>query len=166
MIAAVRGEVARLDGSIPVYGARTMPDVVANSPGVAARRLLAAAFTAFALLAVVLSATGLFGAIAHDVAFRRVELAIRMALGASPVAMLRSTLGQGVVMVAIGLGIGAMASLWVVRALSTVVIVSPQNNIASIGLAAFVLIATGLGAVLPAALRAARTDPQTVLRGG
>jgi ABC-type antimicrobial peptide transport system permease subunit len=161
----VRGEVARLDGSIPVYGTHAMPDVVATSPGVAARRLLAAAFTAFALLAVALSATGLFGAVAHDVALRRVELAIRMALGASPVTILRSTLGQGVIMVAIGLGVGAVLSLWIVRALSTVVIVSPSNDLASAGLAAFVLLTTGLGAVLPAALRAARTDPQTVLRG-
>ena len=54
MIAAVREEVARLDRDLPVYGMRSMRDVVARSPGVPARRVLTATFMGFALLAVVL----------------------------------------------------------------------------------------------------------------
>ena len=68
VIAAVREEVARLDGNLPVYGVRSMQDVVAASPGVPARRVLTATFMGFALLAVVLGAIGLFGVVAHDVA--------------------------------------------------------------------------------------------------
>src|SRR6267142_4058725 len=60
VIATVREEVARLDRDMPVYAARPMPDIVAASPGVPVRRVLTAAFTGFAALAVVLGALGLF----------------------------------------------------------------------------------------------------------
>src|SRR5205814_9869943 len=99
VIAVVRGEVARLDRDLPVYGRRSMRDVVAASPGVPARRVLTATFMGFALLAVVLGGIGLFGVAAHDVACRRAELALRIALGADPVRILSATLGQGALMV-------------------------------------------------------------------
>ena len=54
VVAAVREEVARLDRDLPVYRVRSMPDVVAASPGVPARRVLTATFMGFALLAIVL----------------------------------------------------------------------------------------------------------------
>ena len=65
------------------------------SPGVPARRVLTAAFVGFALLAVVLGGIGLFGVLAHDVARRRAEFALRIALGADPMRILRATVGQG-----------------------------------------------------------------------
>ena len=52
-------------------------------------------FTGFALIALVLGGIGLFGVVAHDVASRRPELALRMALGADPIRILRATLGLG-----------------------------------------------------------------------
>src|SRR5206468_3876262 len=65
--AVVREEVARLDGNIPVYSTRSMEQIVWSSPGVPTRRVVTAAFTAFAALALVLGALGLFGVAAHDV---------------------------------------------------------------------------------------------------
>ncbi len=163
--AVVREEVARLDSSLPVYRVRSMTEVVAGSPGLPARRLLTAAFTAFGLLAVVLSAIGLFGVAAHDVACRRTELTLRMALGAHPMRIVRATLGQGVAMVGIGLALGSVLSIWAVDALSGVIFMSAQADFFSIGVAGLVLTATGVGAVLPAALRASRTDPRMVMHG-
>jgi hypothetical protein len=95
VIRGVREEVARLDGNIPVYRVRSMQEVLAASPGVPARRVLTATFTGFALLALVLGAIGLFGVVAHDVAARRAEIALRIALGADPMRILQATLGQG-----------------------------------------------------------------------
>jgi putative ABC transport system permease protein len=164
VIAAVREQVARLDGNLPVYRVRSMADVVAGSPGVPARRLLTAAFTAFAVLAVVLSTIGLFSVAAHDVACRRAELALRIALGAGPKRILRATLGQGVLMVGAGLVIGGVLSIGAARGLSGVVFGTGRSDIVSIGVAAVLLMVTGAGAVLPAALRAARTDPLMALR--
>jgi putative ABC transport system permease protein len=159
VVAAAREEVARLDGSLPVYGVRPLRELVAASPGVPARRLLTAAFTGFALLAVVLSAIGLFGVTAHDVACRRTELALRMALGADPIGILWSTLRQGALMVGTGVAAGSLLSIWAARGLRGVVLATETTDVLSLAAAAAVLVATGAAAVLPAALRAARTDP-------
>ncbi len=164
VIAAVREEVARLDRDLPVYRTRSMRDVVAASPGVPARRVLTATFMGFALLAVVLGGIGLFGVVAHDVASRRAELALRIALGADPMRILSATLGQGALMVGSGLAVGGLLSIWAARALSSVVVATDHLDVLSVGVAAAVLMVVGAGAVLPAARRAARTDPLIALR--
>ena len=163
-IAAVREEVGRLDRNLPVYGTRPMLAVVAASPGVPARRVLTATFLGFALLAVVLGAIGLFGVVAHDVACRRTELALRIALGADASRLLRATLGQGAWMVGSGLMAGGLLSFWAARALGNVLVTADHWDALSIGGAALVLIIAGTPAVLPAAVRAARTDPLVALR--
>jgi predicted permease len=164
VVAIVREEVARLDADLPVYGVQSMDRVVAASPGVPARRVLAATFAGFALLAVVLGAIGLFGAVAHDVASRRAELALRMALGADARRILMATLGQGGGMLAVGLAAGGVLSLWAARALRGTVSSIGALDVVAIASAAALLLIVGLVAVLPAARRAARTDPLIALR--
>ena len=164
VIAAVREAVAQLDRDLPVYATRSMRDVVAASPGVPARRVLTAAFMGFAVLAVVLGGRGLFGLAAHDVACRRRELALRIALGANPRNILTSTLAHGASTLGAGLVVGGVLSIWAARALGTVLLATDHLDALSIGVAVAVLVVAGAGAVLPAALRAARTDPLTALR--
>jgi cell division protein FtsX len=164
VVAAVREEVARLDGSLPVYGVQSMQDVVARSPGVPARRVLTATFMGFALLALVLGAIGLFGIAAHDVAARRTELAIRIALGADPMRILQATLGQGAVMVGSGLAVGGLLSVWAARALSGAGFATDRFDAVSLGVPASILVLAGALAILPAARRAAGTDPLIALR--
>ena len=161
----VREEVAKLDPNLPVYATRSLQDVVAASPGLPARRMLTGTFMGFALLAVVLSAIGLFGVVAHDVAARRTELAVRIALGAAPSRILATTLRQGVLIVAAGLALGGVLSLWAARALSAVVFETAYFDVVTVGAPALLLIGAGLAAVLPAARRAARTEPIAALRG-
>lgn len=165
VIAIVRDEVARLDSNLPVYRVRPMTEVVAASPGLPARRLLTSTFTGLALLAVVLSAIGLFGVAAHDVACRRTELTLRVALGAEPTRILTATIGRGVATVAIGLALGSVLSIWAVNALGGSIFTVGSADVFSLIVAATVLLATGIAAVLPAALRASRTDPRMVLYG-
>jgi putative ABC transport system permease protein len=164
VITIVREEVARIDRDLPVYGITSMERVVAASPGVPARRVLTATFTGFALLAVVLGAIGLFGVVAHDVASRRAELALRIALGAEPKRILAATLRHGAVMIAGGLAAGGVLSLWVARALRSFVLPIGGLDLVGIVAAAALLVLVGLGAVLPAARRAARTDPVIALK--
>ena len=163
-IATVREEVARLDPNLPVYTVRTMEDIVAASPGVPARRVLTAAFTGFAALAVVLGALGLFGVAAHDVTSRRAELALRIALGADPARILAATLGQGAVMIGAGLLAGGMLSVWASRALGSLILATSPLDLLSVSAPAVILIAAGACAILPVAFRAARTDPLISLR--
>ncbi|HEY7186633.1 MAG TPA: ABC transporter permease [Vicinamibacterales bacterium] len=162
--AVVRSAVAQLDANLPVYGVRPMTTVVNVSPGVPQRRLLATVFMAFAVLAVCLSAIGLFGVAAHEVASRRFELAVRAAFGANPRHLLGATLGRGAVMVASGLAAGGVLSIWAARALGDTISTVGRADALSILLAATVLIVAGASAVLPAAIRAARTDPLMAIR--
>jgi putative ABC transport system permease protein len=164
VVAAVREEVARLDRDVPVHGVRSMQTVVAASPGVPARRVLTATFMGFALLAIVLAGIGLFGVVAHDVASRRAELALRLALGADPMRILMRTLGQGAWMVGTGLVVGGILSIWAARALDSMVFATGRFDPFNVALAAAVLMVVGAVAVLPAARRAARTDPLSALR--
>jgi predicted permease len=164
VLTAVREEVARLDRDLPVYSRRSMQEVVAASPGVPARRVLTATFMGFALLAVVLGAIGLYGVVAHDVACRRVELGVRMALGADPMRILNATFAQGASMVGSGLVVGGLLSIWAARALSSVGFATDRVDALSVGVPAAMLVVAGVLAVLPAARRAARTDPLIALR--
>jgi putative ABC transport system permease protein len=163
-LAVAREEAGQLDGDLPVYGPRSMAAVVAMSPGVPARRVLTAAFLGFALLAVALGAIGLFGLIAHDVASRRAELALRMALGAHPTHLMNATLGQSAIIVGVGVLAGSVLSYWASRILSSVV-PNTSIDVVSVTAAAAILLVAGTAAVLPVARRASRTDPLIVLRG-
>ena len=165
VVAAVTEEVARLDGDVPVHGVRRMEDVAAASPGVPARRVVTATFMGFALLAIVLCAIGLFGVVAHDVVSRRAELALRIALGANPMRILTRTLAQAAKMVAAGLVVGTVLSIWATRAFDSMAFATGRFDPLNVAGAAAVLIVVAAVAVLPAARRAARTDPLGALRG-
>jgi ABC-type antimicrobial peptide transport system permease subunit len=141
-----------------------MRALIAASPGLTARRVLTATFTGFALLAVVLGSVGLFGIVAHDIARRRVDLALRIALGADAARIAADTLAQGAATIATGLAMGGVLSIWAVRAVSGVVFVADYPDALSIGGAIALLVVTGIAAVLPVALRAARTDPLIAFR--
>jgi putative ABC transport system permease protein len=131
---------------------------------VPARRVLTATFLGFALLAIVLGGIGVFGVVAHDVAGRRAELALRLALGADPRRILMRTLAQGAWMVGAGLMVGGVLSIWAVRALGSVVFGTGRFDPVNVAVAAAVLMVVGALAVLPVARRAARTDPLGALR--
>ena len=163
-IAVAREHVARLDGDLPVYGSALLTGMVARSPGVPARRVLTSALFGFALLAVMLGAIGLFGIVSHDVASRRAELALRIALGANPARIVSATLRQGVALIGSALVIGTVLSLWTSRALDSLVAASGGIDLVSAGAASAVLMLVGVCAVLPAARRAARTDPLIAMR--
>jgi ABC-type antimicrobial peptide transport system permease subunit len=112
-----------------------------------------------------LSAIGLFGVATHDVASRRVELAVRVAFGANPRRLLGATLTRGAVMVGSGLAAGGVLSIWAARALGEIIATSGWADALSVVVAAAVLITACASAIFPAALRAARTDPLIAIRG-
>jgi ABC-type antimicrobial peptide transport system permease subunit len=96
---------------------------------------------------------------------RRTELALRIALGANPMRILGTTIGQSASMVGSALVVGCVLSFWASRALGAVIRTSGGLDLLSAGAAAVVLVVVGLCAMLPAARRAALTDPLAVLRG-
>lgn len=165
VVAVVRDVVARLDPDLPAYRIQSLREIVDGSPGMPSRRLLTATFVGFAALAVALGAIGLFGLVAHDVARRRGELALRIALGATGPRILRATLRPGGLIVGGGLIAGGVISMWTARVLSGTGFAPARIDWLSIAGPAALLAVIALVATLPAARRATRIDPLTALRG-
>jgi ABC-type antimicrobial peptide transport system permease subunit len=129
-------------------------------------RLIAMLSGFFGVLALLLAALGLYGVTAYSVIRRRAELGIRMALGASPRAVVKMVLTRVGVLVLAGIVIGGLASWWASRFVETLLYGLPPTDKATIA-GAMLLLATvaAVSGWLPAR-RAASIDPMEVLREG
>jgi putative ABC transport system permease protein len=141
---------------------RTLESLV--SPNLRPWRLGATLFAAFGALGLVVAAVGLYSALAYDVAQRRHDLGVRLALSARGADVVRLVLRRGVAIavggVALGLGLALLAGRYVAELLFGV---SPRDPLTLGGVAA-VLLAAALAASLVPAWRAARVDPARTLR--
>lgn len=160
--AAVRGGVRDVDPAQPVTDVRRYADVVAATA--ATRRFVAAALASFAALALSLAAVGLYGALSVTVAQRRLEIGIRLALGARAGTIRRMVFVSGLRPVALGLVAGLAAALLVVRAMSSLLFNVRPADPATFVAAAAMLVATGLVACAAPAWRASRLDAARALR--
>ena len=147
---------------LPVTRVRTMEQVVRD--GNTMRRFFTTLMITFSTVAVVLAMVGLYGLIAYSVAQRRVEIGVRMSLGADRARVLRMILRQGLALVGIGLAVGLMASLALSNVLAAQLYgVAPRDPLV-LGAVAVVLLATGALASAVPALRATRVAPVEALR--
>jgi putative ABC transport system permease protein len=164
MTEVVRATVRALDPDLPIANVRSMEEVVSGA--LLPQRLATVLVGAFAALALVLAALGLYGVVAYSVARRTQEIGVRIALGATGPGVLRLVVGQGMRLVAAGVAAGLAGAWGVTRLLASLLYgVSPTDPVA-FSLAAVLL---GLVALLAAALpawRASRLDPMTALRRG
>jgi len=159
---AVRGEVRALDPELPVYEVRTLRDIVDEA--LSAKRLATVMMAVFALGALVLAGVGLYSVMSHTVAQRTHEIGIRMALGAQARDVLRLVLRQGVVLVAVGLGIGVAGSYFMTRFMSSILYgVSATDPYVFVGVALLLALVAMAACYFPAR-RATRVDPMIALR--
>jgi len=162
LVAAVRQTVAAVDRELPVSDVMTMEQRIANSTS--RTRFIAVLLGSFALLALALAVTGLYGLIAYSVAQRTREIGIRMALGARSSQVLRLTLHQGMRLVVIGGAVGVAASLALTRLMRSLLYeVSAADPLTFVCVALLLIGAALLACYLPAR-RAARIDPMVALR--
>jgi len=128
-------------------------------------RLMATLSGLFGVLALVLSATGIYGVLSYLVVRRRQEIGVRLALGATRSDIVRMVAGQSLGWVGAGLGAGALlAVLTATAARSMLFGLAPTNPLALI-IAAVALATTGAAATIVPAMRAARLHPTSALRG-
>jgi len=162
LIASLRSELRNVDPDIPLYSIRTMDDIIRQR--VWPMRVFGTLFTAFALIAIVLSAVGIYAVTSYGVGQRTQEIGIRMALGASDRDVMWLVLRQGVRRIGIGVVIGLLAAWGLARVLASVLVqVSPDDPLTFVSITVL-LAAVTLAACLVPARRAMRLDPVDSLR--
>jgi len=159
-----RSVAAALTGVDPDLALTFQPleDQVRSS--LAQERVIALLSGFFGSLALLLAALGLYGVTAYAVSRRRTEIGIRMALGAEPDSVVRMVLRRVALLVAAGVLVGTIASLWAATFVDTLLFGLGPRDASTLTGAALVLTAIGLLAGWLPARRASRVDPAAVLR--
>jgi putative ABC transport system permease protein len=162
MMEQVKRAIARVDPTQAVAQVRTMEQVAAQST--ARPRLRAQLVVAFAALAALLAAVGIFSVLTFTVQQRAREFSVRLAVGANARDLLRLVLGGGLKLTAIGVVIGVAASALLVRSLATLLFGVPPLDPLTFVVAPLALASIAMLACLAPALRALRADPVAALR--
>jgi predicted permease len=162
LVATIPHVIARIDPNLPVEHLQTMPQQVRNN--VFLDRFISLLSAAFACLATLLAAIGLYGVLAYTVSQRTREIGLRMALGAEPGRVRRMVLKQVAVMTAVGGTIGLAAAVSLGRlAASLLYQLQAHDPVVLVG-AALTLSVVALGAGFIPAHRASRVEPMRALR--
>jgi putative ABC transport system permease protein len=158
----IQSAVRELDADLPIFGLTTMSKAVSDS--VAQPRFYMVLLTAFAAIALLLAALGIYGVTSYTVSQRTRELGIRVALGATRTRIVRSVIGQGAWMAVAGVVIGVVASLAGTKMLANMIFGVGRFDPIAMVVAPLTLIAIALlGCYIPAR-RAAGVDPVTAMR--
>src|SRR5262245_38383781 len=161
-MASIRKEVMKLDPNLPVDNMRTLPDQIQQN--VFLDRFVTRLSTAFALLATLLAAIGLYGVLAYTVSLRTREIGLRMALGAQPERVRGMVLKQVALMMAVGGTIGLVAAVWVGSIASALLFEMKGWDPLVLADAAADLTFVALASCFAPANRAAQIDPMRALR--
>jgi putative ABC transport system permease protein len=159
---SVRRAIWSIDKDLPFTEVSTMEQRLSQS--FAGRRFHMILLGVFAALALVLSLVGIYGVMSYSVAQRTHEIGIRIALGAERHQVLRLVLKQGLVVTAIGLGIGLAGAFALTRFLASMLYgVHPTDTVTFV-LVSLLLVASGLLACYVPGRRATKVDPMIALR--
>lgn len=162
LVAPIRAVARSLDPRVPLSRVQTMEQVLGNA--LAQPRFTLKLLGAFAVLALGLAAVGIYSVVAYNVAVRRRELGLRMALGATRHGLVRLSLRDGIVYAALGAAIGLAAAFGGTRVLSGMLYgVAASDPVTYAGVTLVVLTAALVASWLPAR-RASRIDPMQALR--
>ncbi len=162
LASAVQREVSNLDRELPLFNVETLYDHIDEA--LLLPRVSGALFGLFGSVGLVLALVGVYGVVNYSVRTRTREIGIRMALGASSFALVRSIVNQGLALVAAGLGIGLAVAFMLSRfTASQLYGVSSKDPVTFVGVP-LLLFAASMAALLIPACRAARIEPMTALR--
>ncbi len=158
----IQRTIGQIDPMLPVFGASTLAEIVEAqvAPSRAATRQLGA----FAAIALLLSAGGLFGIMAFTVSTQTKEIGVRMALGADSTRVLGALLGKAAGLIVGGVVVGLIMALGITRFLESQLYSVSTTDFATYGSAAVVFLCVGLVACVIPSLRATRVDPLVSLR--
>ncbi len=159
---SLRAAVWSIDKDLPVPRVEAVAELL--DAGIRQRRLNLWLLAAFAALALLLAALGLYGVMAYSVNQRTGEFGIRFALGAQPGDVLRLVLSQASRLISLGLALGLLGALVLGRVVETLLFdIKAHDALTYVGVAVLLALVALFAAWLPAR-RAARVDPMTALR--
>jgi predicted permease len=161
LAAPLRAAIAGLDPELPVFSVKTMEQVTDES--LVTRRWPMLLSMGFGVVALLLSALGIYGVLAYLVTQRTKEIGIRMAIGGAPRTIFELVLKEGLVLLGVGLAVGGVGLLWLSRALSSQLYGVGANDPTVIALAGLALGFIALVACAIPARRATRINPVVVL---
>jgi predicted permease len=162
LVAAVRQIVRAVDPEQPISNVRAMDDVVAGET--ASRRGQLQVLSVFAIVAILLSAVGVYGLLAYTVSQRSQEIAVRLALGADPGRVGRMILADGMRLALAGAVPGVLGAYAAARGMSTLLFGVAPGDPATFATAVGVTLVLALAGTIVPALRAVRIAPMTALR--
>jgi ABC-type antimicrobial peptide transport system permease subunit len=162
LVGPVRERVRGVDRDQPVGNVKTMEAWLAES--VASRRFSVLLLAAFALVAAVLAALGIYGVVSYGVAQRTHELGLRIALGARRADVLRLVIRQGMKMTLVGAAVGLAAALALTRVMSGLLYGVSATDPSVYAAVSLLVAAVAFLACYVPARRATRVDPMEALR--
>ena len=162
MFRSVAAAVHAVDPQIGLAEPRTMDQV--RDEVLASDRFTMLLFACFALVALMLAAVGIYGVMAFSVTQRTQEMALRIALGATPSRVVGLVMKEGIMLASLGFAIGLIGALFVQRVMQSTLYDIGPIDYASLGVVVFLLFTAALLACYLPACRASSADPMQTLR--
>jgi putative ABC transport system permease protein len=157
LVGPIRLALRERDSDVPLANVATMSNILGGS--ISTNRVISVAVAAFAIMALFLTLTGLYGVLAYHVARKTHEIGIRVAFGASAGDIIRSVVGRGLALVGGGLVIGVTGTLAASRVLQWQFYEVEPTDLMTYGTVVAFFVAVGVMASLFPARRATRIDP-------
>ena len=162
MAASVRGEIQAFDAELPIFGIKSMEEYMSRH--YAGPEAIASLAGVFALVALLLASVGIYGVMSYAVVQRTHEIGIRMALCARQLDVVGMVVRQGLIIVLMGIVVGAAAAMASTRAMTSLLYEVSTSDPGIFLIVCSVLAAAALLACLVPARRAARVDPLVALK--
>ena len=162
LASAVRDAISQIDRAQPIYDMQTLDQLVAKS--LDQRRFTLTLMVLFGVIALVLSAIGIYGVMAFAVTQRTQEIGIRMALGARAIDVLKMVVGSGMFLAAIGVAVGLIGAFALTRLMASLLFGVSPTDLMTFGLVTTGLLMVAFLACYIPARRATKVDPLVALR--
>jgi putative ABC transport system permease protein len=164
LASSIRNEVRNLEPDAAILNVRTMDQMISETRASFMRRFPALLISIFAGVALLLASIGIYGVVSYSVSQQTHYIGVRMALGASPADILKMVLKQGLVLALLGVGIGVLAALGLMRLLSTLLFEVSTYDVTTFSIVTSALFLVALLACYLPARRATKVDPLVALR--
>ena len=160
----LRNEIRNVEPDTAILNVRTVDEMISQTPASFMRKFPALLMSIFAGVALLLASIGIYGVISYSVRQQTHYIGVRMALGASPADILKMVLKQGMVLALLGVAIGVVAAIGLMRLLRSLLFEVSTTDVATFALVTGVLFVVALLACYLPARRATKVDPLIALR--